>query len=223
VQSARAGLRFDMRSIISVTTPATVELLTTVERVQSDLGITGSETEIETAISEASSRIEAELGYHLALEVVVETFRPVNGYSYGSAVLLERTPVVEINSITVDGTVLAEADWDLQPENGRVIWLSAGMSTWWRFSSALAVAYSGGWVMPGEEDRTLPPAIEAAAVAYVRSVWSSRQAGDSMLRAVEIPGVIRREYYSSNRAGGESTLLPPDVASMLAPFKRMRV
>ena len=43
-----------------------------------------------------------------------------------------------------------------------------------------------------------------------------------MLRSVEIPGVIRREYYSPTRAGGESTLLPPDVASMLGPFKRLR-
>ena len=76
--------------------------------------------------------------------------------------------------------------------------------------------------MPGEEGRTLPPAIEAAAVSYVGSMWSSRDR-DPMLRSVEIPGVITRDYYSPNRAGGESALLPPDVASMLEPFKRMRI
>ena len=213
-----------MRSIVIVTTPATNELLTTVERVQTDLGITGSETEIETAISEASSRIEAELGYHLALETVTETFRPERGgYVYEYAVALDRTPVVSIDSVAMDISTLAEGDWEVDAGKGLLYWLNGtGVGVPWKFGTGLVVSYSGGWVMPGEEDRTLPPAIENAAVAYVRSVWASRQAGDSMLRAVEIPGVIRREYYSGNRAGGESTLLPPEVASMLGPFKRLR-
>jgi hypothetical protein len=95
------------------------------------------------------------------------------------------------------------------------------VGTPWKFGTGLIVSYSGGWVMPGEEGRTLPPAIEAAAVAYCRSLLASRDQ-DPMLRSVEIPGVIRRDYHSPNAAGGESELLPPDVASMLGPFKRLR-
>ena len=67
------------------------------------------------AIDEASSRIQAELGYHLALETVLETFRPVNGSVAAGEILLERTPVVTIDSITVDSSALADGDWDFQP------------------------------------------------------------------------------------------------------------
>ena len=214
-----------MGSIISVTTPATNRRLTTVERVQGDLGITGNDAEIGTAIDEASSRIEAELGYHLALETVVETFRPSHGnyYNGSSSILLERTPVVEITAISADTGALVDGEWVVDPVNGLVLWVDgAGMATPWRFYTALSVSYSGGWVMPGDEGRTLPPALEAAAVAYCRSLLSSRDR-DPMLRSVEIPGVITRDYYSQNRAGGESSLLPPDVSTMLNPFKRIRI
>ena len=213
-----------MRSIITVVTPATNERLTTVARIQADLGITGNDAEIGTAIDEASSRIEAELGYHLALETVVETFRPAHGnyYNGSSSILLERTPVVEITAISADTGALVDGEWVVDPVNGLVLWVDGvGMVTPWRFTT-LTVTYSGGWVMPGDEGRTLPPALEAAAVAYCRSLLSSRDR-DPMLRSVEIPGVITRDYYSQNRAGGESVLLPPDVATMLNPFKRIRV
>jgi len=215
-----------MRSIITVVTPATNERLTTVARIQSDLGITGNDAEIGTAIDEASSRIEAELGYHLALESVIETFRPSHGnyYNGSSSILLERTPVVEITAISSDTNgALVDGEWVVDPVNGLVLWIDgAGMATPWRFYTAMTVTYSGGWVMPGDPGRTLPPALEAAAVAYCRSLLSSRDR-DPMLRSVEIPGVITRDYYSGNRAGGESSLLPPDVATMLNPFKRVRV
>jgi hypothetical protein len=214
-----------MRSIVKVTTPATNELLTTVARVQADLGITGNDAAITTAIEEASSRIEAELGYHLALETVTETFRGgVNGYSEAvTALVLERAPVVDIDEITIDARVLVDGEWMLDEVSGLLYWIDGtGLSTPWRFATSVAVSYSGGWVMPGDEDRTLPPALEAAAVAYCRSMLASRDR-DPMLRSVEIPGVITRDYYSHNRAGGESALLPPDVVSMLNPFKRIRV
>jgi hypothetical protein len=214
-----------MRSIVKVTEAATNERLTTVERVQADLGITGNDAAITTAIDEASSRIEAELGYHLALETVTETFRAgINGYAEAAIALpLERTPVVTIDSITIDARELVDGDWVVDEVSGLLYWLSGtGLSSPWRFCNALSVAYSGGWVMPGETGRTLPPALEAAAVAYCRSMLASRDR-DPLLRSVEIPGVITRDYYSHNRAGGESTLLPPDVASMLNPFKRCRV
>jgi hypothetical protein len=156
---------------------------------------------------------------------VVETFRPVNGNGCNgsSSILLERTPVVEITAISSDAGALVDGEWVVDPVNGLVLWIDgSGMATPWRFYTALSVSYSGGWVMPGDPGRTLPPALEAAAVAYCRSLLASRDR-DPMLRSDEIPGVITRDYYSGNRAGGESVLLPPDVASMLNPFKRIRV
>ena len=96
----------------------------------------------------------------------------------------------------MDISTLAEGDWEVDPGNGLLYWLNGtGMATPWKFCTGLVVAYSGGWVMPGEEGRTLPPAIEAAAVAYCRSLLASRDR-DPMLRSVEIPGVISRDYYS---------------------------
>jgi hypothetical protein len=207
-----------MRSIVNVTTPATNERLTTVARVQADLGITGNDAEITTAIEEASSRIEAELGYHLALESVTETFRPVVGYEMAGEALLDRTPIVSIDSVTMDGTPVVE--WDHDPVNGRLLQLSSGTKIWWKFCNALTVNYSGGWVMPGEVDRTLPPALESACVAYVRSIWFSRRR-DPLVKSVDVPGVISRDYWVGGIA--DVGALPPEVAVMLGPFKRLRV
>ena len=211
-----------MGSIVTVTTPATNKRLTTVARVQAELGITGNDAEIGAAIDEASSRIEAELGYRLALETVVETFRNGSGMNGSSSILLERRPVVEITAISSDTGALIDGEWVVDPVNGLVLWVDgAGMAAPWRFIT-LSVFYSGGWLMPDDEGRTLPPAIEAAAVAYCRSMLSSRDR-DPMLRSVEIPGVITRDYYSGSRAGGENSMLPSDVASMLGPFKRIQI
>jgi len=209
-----------MRSIVTVTTPATVERLTTVARIQADLGITGSDTEIETAIDEASSRIEAELGYHLALETVTETFRS-NGYDCASGLLLERTPVVSIDAVSSDTVALAEGDWMVDPVNGLLLWLDgSGLTRTWTFRTALSVDYSGGWIMPGEEGRTLPPAIESACVAYVRSIWFSRRR-DPLVKSIEVPDVISYDYWVGGTA--DVGALPPEVSAMLAPFKRLRV
>lgn len=210
-----------MRSIVTVTTPATVERLTTVARVQADLGITGSEAEIETAINEASSRIEAELGYHLALETVTETFRPTSGHEYASAILLDRTPVVMIDGITTDTVTLIEGAWTVDPVNGLLLWLDgSGLGQSWHFHNALSVSYSGGWVMPGEEGRTLPPAIESACVAYVRSIWARWR--DPPVKSVEVPGVISYDYWVGGTAA-DAGGMPGEVSAMLAPFKRLRV
>jgi hypothetical protein len=213
-----------MRSIITVTTPATTERLTTVARVQQDLGITGSDTEIETAIDEASSRIEAELGYRLPLETVTETFRPLNGYDYASAILLERTPVVSIDSITQDAAALVSDEWEVDPVNGLLLWLDgSGMATPWKFYSGLAVSYSGGWVLPGDPGRTLPYAIEGAAVAYVRTMWFAR-GNNPLVKSVDIPGVVSYEYGTGGITfAAQVGALPSDVLAMLQPFKRMRV
>jgi len=90
----------------------------------------------------------------------------------------------------------------------------------WHYYNALSVGYSGGWVMPGETGRTLPPAIESACVAYVRSIWFSRRR-DPLVKSIEVPGVISYDYW----VGGTTDVgaMPPEVSAMLAPFKRLRV
>jgi hypothetical protein len=74
------------------------------------------------------------------------------------------------------------------------------------------VAYTGGFILPGQTGRNLDYAIEGAVVALVSDYWASR-GRDPTLRAETIPGVIERQWWIG--AVGDPSLLPPRVLASL--------
>lgn len=218
-----------MRSVVEVLAATNTERLTTLERVKGELDITSSASDgiLTSKIDEASSDVAAAIGKRLPSEIVRETFwhdepvHPHAGYRLivpsETTLFLSRTPVTAIASVTVDDVLLDPADYRLDPDAGLLDRLSSGYPCAWRFCKSVVVECTGGFVLPGNANRTLPFGIEGAVVALVSSYWASK-GRDPTMRAEDIPGVVRREYWVG--AVGDPELLPPRVLASLSQFRR---
>lgn len=210
-----------MRSILTVTTPATVTKLTTLERVKQELSITdGSKDAILNAkIDEASSDIEAHLGFSVRHETVTETFWQGPQYENLEYLLLDRVPVGTITSVTKDDEAVASTLWRLDSDTGLLFSIDdSGYPSCWYITKSLVIVYEGGYLLPGEDGRNLPFAIEAAVVDLVQSFWFAK-GRDALVKEEEVTGVGRVAYWVG--AVGEAGELPPSVTAKLAPFRRL--
>lgn len=212
-----------MRSILSVTAPAANPYrLTTLERVKAELNITdGAGDELlAKKIDEAGSDIQAALGFVVARETVTETFRhDSGGCLWIDKLILDRTPVASIASVTVDDVAVDVAEYEVEAATGFLHRLdSSGYPNGWSFGKSIVVVYSGGYILPGEAGANLEPAIEAGVVELVTSYWLSR-GRDPLVRSEEVPGVMSVQYWVG--AVGESGNLPPGVLAKISRFRRV--
>jgi uncharacterized phiE125 gp8 family phage protein len=220
-----------MRSVVEIVTPSESELLTTLERVKRELSITSDASDeiLEDKISEASSDIAQAIPQRLPREGVRETFWHDEGAHHWrtphhrgnpmqTTLFLRRTPVVKIDSVTVDDIALDPNEFLLDPDAGLLDRLSSdGIPCAWSFCKSVVVAYTAGFILPGASGRNLPRAIEGAVIALVSDYWASR-GRDPTLRSESIPGVIERQFWVG--AVGEAESLPPRVLASIAPFRR---
>jgi uncharacterized phiE125 gp8 family phage protein len=187
-----------MRSRVVVTTEANETKLTTLARVKAELGITdgSKDTILNYKIDEASSDIEAYLGYSVKRETVTEEFwQSLSQWEEPEYLLLDRTPVGSITSVTVDGVAVESTEYRLDSETGALFRLdSSGYPTRWCIAKLASIVYAGGYLLPGESGRNLPPAIEAAAVDLVQSFWFAK-GRDGLVKEEEIPGVLRQSFW----------------------------
>lgn len=212
-----------MRSILTVNTAATGSLLTTRERVKLELKITDKKSDdiLDLKIAEASSDIEAALGYRVPREQVTETFWHEEHYDAVERFVLERYPIVSIDSVTVDDEAIDPSLYRLDPTLGLLYRLWPDGRPWrWLFISSAVIEYTAGYVLPGMKGSTLPAGIEGACVELVQNFWFSCGA-DPAIKSVETPGVETIQYWVGGV--GDPTLLPPSVIRKLAPFTRAAV
>lgn len=214
-----------MKNIVSVTQAADAPLrLTTLARAKRELSIdSGADDDLLLAkIAEASGDIEAALGVRLARETVAQTFWPdFDAGGICDAVLLDRTPVVSIASVTVDDEEIDADLYRLAAGSGRLMALDAsGYRSKWIVTKAMIVTYVGGYALPGEASTNLPPPLESATIDLLQSFWLSR-GRDPLVKAEEIPGVIRQEFWVG--AIGQAGQLPPTVVAKIAPYRRPAV
>lgn len=207
-----------MKSVATVTVANEDKGLTTLDRVKSELGITGNSQDalLNSKILEASSDIEAHLNRVLRKETISEVFWGLRGCV--DALVLNRTPVGEITSVTLDDEVVDEVDYRLDPDAGLLYRLNDGSPSSWSFGKALTVVYDGGYEMPdGADMGELPPALQAACVELVSSYWAAR-GRDPSVREEDIPGVLRTVYWVG--AVGGAGELPPSVETKIGPWRR---
>lgn len=221
-----------MYSIITVIEDAETTSLTTLERVKLELGINDNATDdlLAIKISEASSDIAVRCAPTLRRETVTQTFYPEGwGGECALALRLRDYPVVgiidrtvqeeidevltdvEIKGVVVDGVGLEAAEYRVVPENG-LLYRVTGR---WNWCQSIAVTYEGGYLLPGQEGRNLPPSIESACVELVAGYWAAR-GRDPLVKAEEAPQVYRYEYWVG--AVGEAGDLPPGVMTKIAPY-----
>ena len=209
-----------MRSILTVTAAATVTKLTTLERLKLELKIGNNDNDaiLKAKIDEASSDISAALGFMVQRETVSETFWFENGDTAPEYLLLDRVPVASIASVTVDGLAVDAAQYRVDDQTGQLYRLDAsGYPCHWYFCKDIVVAYTGGFLLPGEAGRNLPFGIEGGCIDLVTGYWMSR-GRDPLVKSEDIPGVMSTEYWVGSV--GESGELPPNVMSKIAPYRR---
>lgn len=214
-----------MRNILTVTAPNSDKMLTTLARVKAELDISGTDTNrdmlLNLKILEASADISASLGLILARETVSELFWHESGDTSPEFLLLDRTPVASITSVTMDDVLLDASLYRLDTESGVLYALDAtGYPCRWYFTKAVTVIYVGGYILPNETNHTLPAGIEGACVELMTDYWMAK-GRDPSVKSEEIPGVIRTDYWVG--AVGESGELPPRVVMKLAPYRRAAV
>lgn len=213
-----------MRNIVTVTTAPSATKLTTLTRVKSELDINDSASDdlLNLKIDEASSDAEASLGFTVPRATVSETYwhsEPV--VEWAEYLVLDRAPVVSIDSVVVDDVTIDSSLYRLDADTGLLYALNAsGFPFRWLFYKSLVVNYTGGYLLPGQANRNLPVGIEGAVVDMVQSFWLAK-GRDPLLKRVDIPGVISREWWVGSV--GEAGELPPSVVTKLAPFRRVIV
>jgi hypothetical protein len=206
-----------MRSILSVTTAATVTNLTTLERVKAELSIIDSanDTLLRAKIREASSDINAR-AWADPYETLTETFWGVSGEEY---LTLSRRPNVTISGVMNDDDT--NTYYRIDPGAGILYCLdSSGYRMSWACCKSITISYSAGYIMPGQAGANLEPALEAAAIELLQAYWMSR-GRDPLIRSEDVPGLGAVTYWVG--AVGESGELPPSVESRIAPFRRTSV
>ena len=120
---------------------------------------------------------------------------------------LPRRPVTAVAEVAIDGTALAEADWEWKPGKARV-WLLATPS-WSGVERVAEVTYTAGWTSVPDDVRAV--ALSAAARIYVNPEG---------LRSMSI------DDYSETRAGADDDLagvsLLKGERAILASIRRSR-
>lgn len=209
-----------MRSVLTVTVPATVTALTTLNRVKLELDITSGASDgiLEIKIDEASSDIEAALGFRVPKETVAETFWFEQVDRAPEYLVLDRTPVGTITSVVVDGVTYDSSLYRLDAATGQLYALdSSGYPFVWYFCKSIVVTYAGGYILPSESNSDLPKGIEGACVDLLQCYWFWK-GRDPTVKSEEAPGIMRYDYWVGSV--GEAGELPPGVVARLAPYRR---
>lgn len=214
-----------MQSVLTINTVASTYDLTTLATVKAELGITTTteDTNLATWISQASNACASYCNRVFGLETVTETFRNKFQYPFSdnnrrnvSIVMLTRTPVVSIVSITEDGIALVQdTDYQLDPEEGILYRLDSDSLTNWYFKK-LVVNYTGGYALVG----TLPHNIERACITQVKAIRAGGSR-DPNVKSESIPGVLSTTYFSPG--ANDNGALVPDVTALLDPYRNVSV
>lgn len=218
--SSSGGARRLPSSIVTVTTAANSNDLTTKAKVKSELGITTTDEDVNIAtwITQASAAVAVNCRRTFGLETLSEQFR-LSSYINGR-LQLSRFPVSTITSVTENDTLLtATDDYEFDAESGLVTRLSGDVPARWPWGK-IVVVYSAGYDLLD----ALPHPIERAVILLVKH-YRSGATRDPMLKAEQtnVPGVLdeRQEFWVGG-IGGQGGL-PTEVSDLIAPYRRVLV
>lgn len=190
----------------TVTTPATDLTLLSVEELRVAAGLARDDASNDATLAEYGAEIAAEIASDCAIasdgvnpptlrsEVCTDVFRLK---CHTDALFLSRRHVSEVTSIEEDGEALADEDWRIEAETGKLIRLVDDADSYWT-ASKIEVEYTAGFV-------TVPSELKAEAKTRIQ-IKLSEGSRDPLARTVrvEVPGVDTIE--NSYQVGGLSRL-----------------
>lgn len=203
--------------MIEVITPATNLKLTTVAAVKADLGITGSDQDAQlgTLIDQYSAAIVGWCDRPFALETVRETLFE---RCRSDGLMLSRWPIVSITSVAIDGTTLNPADYVADKVTGILYRRSAtAHGAYWPAGESV-VEFSAGYILPGDDDRTLPHDVERAAIMLVKGALAYSRA-DLAVRSIEVQDIETVNFWNLNQGGD----MPLHIQGLLSGYRRLAI
>jgi hypothetical protein len=219
-----------LRSILTITTPATDLTLLTIDEMRAAVGVIGGgsdaalramEKRVAAAImTECGIAVGAGAAPTLRRETLTETFRQEIRYAAApDALVLARRHDVAIASIVEDDVTLLDADFVVDPESGIVTKLCNDFPAWW-FARKIVVVYAAGFV-------TVPEDLKQAAIDFMRLAWFEKNRDPSLKsEVVLIPDVrrVERTFWVGSVPGQSNEGPVPDiVAGQLTRFRNMMV
>ena len=202
-----------MRQFFSVVEPSdpTNSNLATLDDVKLELGITtdADDAQLELHITRISKAFADLLDRTLALSEVLETFVFDTGEVFlaRQPLLLRQYPVVEIDSVSIDGGEIDNFEYDAA--SGR-IWRTSG--SW---SGRVEISYRGGFDLPDDAPLSLQWAL-IEAIRQRRAFASS----DPTVRSTT-HGDTSVTFYSEPMAGGAG--FSRIIIDALTPFRRIAI
>lgn len=200
----------------TVTTPATDRSLLTLAELRTAAGVTSGSRDAELIKlgNRISSLIAAACNIAtsgitpptLRVETITETFRSRGG---DQPLILSRSPVIAITSLTEIDTVLSASDYEI--ESGRVSRLSSGALSSWA-SGLTTVVYTAGWA-------TVPDDLKMAAAKFVQAELQQGDR-DPMLKSKTIEGVSSYEWWVDPT---KDSVVPADVMDILRRGNYLRI
>jgi len=205
-----------LTTITSVTEAAESYDLTTLDVVKDELGVTDNSKNaaLERYIAGASAAAAQYCNRVFQLETVEERIWPARAGSPLSGsfdkLQLSRWPVVEIVSLTEDGTVLVEdTDFVVDGATGQITRLDgSGTRRCWS-ACPKVILYQAGYA-------AIPADIEDAVIRMVKGRWLAR-GRDPNLKSQEIPGVLSQSWWIAT--GAENGNMAPDIVDILDNYR----
>lgn len=137
----------------------------------------------------------------LLRETCTEVFR----WTGCGPLALARRPVTSVTSVAVDGVLIDPADYEIV--GGRNLWRlsSDAISSW--AAGKITVVYVCGW-------EPAPYDLKQAASKLVTAL-NAEMARDPNLKREDIPGVIEREWWVSEK---DNPLMSQEILDLIAPY-----
>lgn len=201
-----------MRSVLTVTTAATDLALLTMAELRQATGIaTGQDDKLNALGRGIAAAITSRCNVRavgatpptLRSETLTEMFRldcP------REQLIMARRPITSITSVVEDGATVATTDYEMDAASGLLRRLCSDYPAWWS-ASKITVVYVAGW-------STVPENLRSAAMKLATAL-NSETGRDPSLKAVDIPGVISREYWVGP---SDDPLINREIEDLLAEY-----
>lgn len=140
------------------------------------------------------------------------------------------TSATEVELTDAAATTVSDASWSVEnpafnyivrKQRGEII-KRVGNATIKFSAEPITVAYTGGWLLPGETGRNLPYAIETACIQYARKKVDQLQEGQDFsgpLTGAAIDGVGNFQFDGMSGQSARGSGIPYEVRAILNKFK----
>lgn len=210
-----------MRGYAVPLAPRVPTRLTTAQAAAADLGI-DDDPRLDQLVLQASALCESFCQRRFGRGSWLETFD-----GFDDTLVLSNLPVVSVESITVSEVPFDPAAWRVRSDSGLLTWRRRAVACpspnpfGGGEEDETVVAYTAGYVLPGQAGRDLPGDIERACLETVKFLYyaSGPNARDPMVRADSTEGIGQTSWVAPQP--GVSSL-PSNAADMLQFHKLQR-